>query len=241
MRPNRLFPSLLLAVALILGGCEKAPTPEPTPAPAATPTAQAAPVDAALPGPAPVAGTDYVEIRGGAPFAPAVGKVEVVEVFGYSCPHCAQFEPMLEAWAKRQPAHVNLVRVPAPFGGFWVPYAKAYYVAQELGLEDATHRAMFDAIHVGGTLPAPPAVPTDAQIAAFYAGHGADPKDVTERMGSYAMQAKLKRAMAFIMRSGVDGTPTLVVNGKYRVLGRSAEDALRITEHLVAREHAAAR
>jgi protein dithiol oxidoreductase (disulfide-forming) len=236
MRLPRLSASLLLAATLMLGACEKAPAPEaasPAPAPAA-PAADASPVE----GPAPVAGTDYVEIPGGAPFAPAVGKVEVVEVFGYTCPHCASFEPMLEAWEARQPEHVRLVRVPAPFGGFWTPYAKAYFAAQELGLEEKTHQAVYDAIHVQGTLPAAPTVATDEQLARFYAGHGADAKAFAERMGSYSVQAKLRRAMTFIMRSGVDGTPTLVVAGKYRVNGKSAADTLRIADHLIALERA---
>ena len=59
-------------------------------------------------------------------------------------------------------------------------------------------------------------------------------------MSSFAIDAKLKRATQFITRSGVDSTPAMVVNGKYKVIGKSFEDSLRITDHLVAQERAKA-
>lgn len=228
--------TLALAGLLLLAGCEKVP-PRATPAVPAATTEGAAPAKAAADGLVP--GTDYVEIANGMPFEPKTGKVEVVEVFGYTCPHCAHFEPMLEAWQARQPADVSLVRVPAPFGGWWQPFAKAYYAAESLGLVDETHAAMFDALHVAKSLPAPPAIATDAQVAAFYAKHGADAAAFETRMESPEVAQKLQRATAFLDRVGADSTPTLVVDGKYRVIGQSPEDTLRIVDALIARERAA--
>ena len=60
-------------------------------------------------------------------------------------------------------------------------------------------------------------------------------------MASPAIDAQLEQAREFMLRSGVEGTPSIVVNGKYRVIGTSFEDMLRITDHLVARERAANR
>ena len=55
-------------------------------------------------------------------------------------------------------------------------------------------------------------------------------------MASFATDAKLKRAQQWIQRAGVESTPTLVVNGKYRVIGGNSHDeSLRIAEHLIAR------
>ena len=248
--------ALLFALVLPLAACtgqqDAAPTAA-TPATTATaPAATAAAADAPAPaeivpaatatppqGPAPVAGTDYVEIAGGQPYEPVAGQVEVVEVFGYTCPHCASFEPLVNAWRAKQTADVKFTPVAAPFGGYWTPYARAYYAAQTLGLASKTHDAMFRAIHVERSLPVQP-VPSNEQIAAFYAKHGADPQQFASTMASFAVDAKLKRAEAFITRSGVDSTPTLVVNGKYRVTGQSLEENLRIADHLVARERAAA-
>jgi thiol:disulfide interchange protein DsbA len=188
-------------------------------------------------GPAPVPGTDYVEIAGGQPFAPAMGKIEVVEVFGYTCPHCAQFEPAFKAWKSRQPADVNVLPLAAPFGGYWEPYARAFYAAESMGLVDKTHDAMFRAVHIERSLPTPPSVAKPDQIAPFYAQYGADPKKFAGTMSSFAVDAKMKRAGQFLVRSGVDSTPSLVVNGKYRIIGgNSFEDQLRILDHLVAME-----
>jgi thiol:disulfide interchange protein DsbA len=227
-----LFLATALAGLLALTGCEKVP---PRPAPA---TANAAATNATAPDGL-VPGRDYVDIANGLPFAPKAGKVEVVEVFGYTCPHCAHFEPMLEAWKAKQPADVELVRVAAPFGGWWQPFAKGYYAAESLGLVEKTHAAMFNAIHVENALPTPPTIATDKQVAGFYKQHGADPVAFEQRMNSPEVAQALHRAMAFIERSGVDSTPTLVVDGKYRVIGQSPEDTLRIADALVARERAA--
>ena len=75
----------------------------------------------------PVEGQDYELIEQPGPFAPLAGKIEVVEVFGYTCPHCAHFEPQLEAWAAKLPADVRFTPVPGAFGGYWDAYARAFY------------------------------------------------------------------------------------------------------------------
>jgi thiol:disulfide interchange protein DsbA len=185
---------------------------------------------------APVAGTDYVEIPGGQPFAPVRGKVEVAEVFGYSCIHCWHLEPTLAAWKKRQPAHVKFTPVPAAFGGYWTTFARAYFAAQKLGLLERTHTAVFTAVHETGSLPVQNV--SNGEIASFYAGHGADPKAFAAAMTSPEVEAQLDRARRFTMASGVEGTPTLIVNGRYRITARSFDEAMRTVDYLVAREGA---
>lgn len=184
-----------------------------------------------------VAGTDYAVIPDGAPFQPRPGTVEVVEVFGYTCPHCANFEPALREWKQRQKADVNVVSVPAPFGGYWIPYAQAFYAAQSLDLVERTHGDMFRAIHHEHRLPIGGATP--AVIAGFYTEYGADADDFAALMTGKPVQGKLVAARDFLARSGVEGTPTIVVAGKYRVLGKTSQDVLRITDALVNRERAA--
>ena len=255
-----LRPALLLTLLLSLAACNQqaeAPTPATTPAvpaastdataaPAASnetpaPEAAAEPAPAATPdtpvGPAPVAGIDYVEIPGGQPFEPTDGRIEVAEVFSYTCPHCAQFEPLVLAWRARQPADVKFTPVAGFFGGNPEPFAKAFYAADTLGLRTKTHEAMFRAIHIDRSLDAMKATPED--IAAFYGKFGADPKQFAGAMTSFATDAKVKRANQFIAKSGVEGSPGIVVDGKYRVTGKTLEDMLRITTHLVAKERAA--
>jgi thiol:disulfide interchange protein DsbA len=207
----------------------------------------ATPADAEKPAdPAPPAaaddlrpGVDYAEIQGGQPYEPLAGKIEVVEVFGYVCPACAAFEPAFSAWKALQPADVRVTYVPAPYGPQWIPYARAYFVSESMGLVEKTHTALFHAIHIAGTLPGEGKQPDEAKVAAWFGQYGADPKRFLSEMHSFATEAKMKRGTQFMMRSQVGGTPTLIVDGKYRVLGSSYEAMLRNTDALIARERAA--
>lgn len=215
-----------------------------TSTPAETPAATTDSADAATPQPATdipglVAGTDYTVIPGGQPYEPRNGKVEVVEVFGYVCPACARLQPLLSAWEKKLPADVRFTYVPAAFGREWIPYAHAFYAAEGMGLVDRTHDAMFRAIHIEQSLPGEGKVPDEKAVAAFYGKYGVDPNVFAQAMQSFAIDAKLARGKQFMLNSGVQGTPTLIVDGKYRVLGKSYEDMLRITDVLIAQERAA--
>jgi thiol:disulfide interchange protein DsbA len=54
-----------------------------------------------------------------------------------------------------------------------------------------------------------------------------------------ALIASTGGALAGDQRVGIEGTPTVVINGKYRVLGKSREDELRIADQLITQELAA--
>ncbi|MCC4608293.1 thiol:disulfide interchange protein DsbA/DsbL [Xanthomonas campestris] len=185
----------------------------------------------------PVEGEDYTLIDGGQPYAPLAGKVEVVEVFGYTCPHCAHFEPALEAWAAKQPAYVRFTPVPAAFGGFWDAFARAYFAADILGVAKRSHRAMFDAIHEKQSVPTQN-VSAD-ELAVFYADYGVPQQRFVDTFKSEAVDARLKAAREFALRSKLPGTPALIVNGRYLIGARNYPDMLRVADYLIAREHAA--
>ena len=203
---------------------------------AATPPA---PADAAADPSGLVEGRDYEVIPNGQPWLPLNGKIEVVEVFGYVCPACARIEPIFSGWEDRLPADVRVSFVPAPFGPQWTPYAKAFYVAESLGLVDETHTAMFHAIHIEDTLPGEGETPDEDAIAAWYGKHGADAKQFRAAMDSFSTTAKVNRGRQFMVRSGVGGTPTIIVNGKYRVTGgRTYQDVMRITDMLIQKARA---
>ena len=188
-----------------------------------------------------VEGRDYEVIANGQPWMPLNGKVEVVEVFGYVCPACARIEPIFSGWEERLPADVRVSYVPAPFGPQWTPYAKAFYVAESLGLVDETHTPMFHAIHLENTLPGEGETPDEDAIAQWYGKHGADAKQFRAAMDSFSTTAKVNRGRQFMVRSGVSGTPTIVVNGKYRVTGgRTYQDVMQITDRLIQKARAEA-
>jgi thiol:disulfide interchange protein DsbA len=188
-------------------------------------------------GPAPVVGTDYVVIEDGKPYQPLDGKIEVLEVFGYWCHHCADFAPRIDAWKRKQAADVRVTYLPLPNGGS-DPLARAFFATEAAGVLGKTHDAMFRAIHNEHTLPKNP---TFDEIAAFHAQLGLDAARLKASMESAAIGAKLEPAYQYAIHSGLEGTPTVIVNGRYRVTGRTLDDILRITDHLVARERAAKR
>ena len=189
--------------------------------------------------PPPVEGVDYATIPNGQPFDPANGQVEVVEVFGYVCPACNMFQPLMRAWEAKMPANVRFTYVPAQFGGTWDRYARAYYASEAMGLVPRTHDLLYNAIHLEQTLKGERGEDSVQDIAAFYARFGADPQQFASTMSSFAIDGKLRKAKQFTTRSAIEGTPTLIVDGKYRVLGRTREDQIRILDQLVAQEQAA--
>jgi thiol:disulfide interchange protein DsbA len=183
---------------------------------------------------APVAGVDYVVIEDGQRHGPADGRIEVVEVFSYGCHHCANFEPMLAAWKHKQRKDVRLDYLPLPYSAN-DPLAAAFFAAQSDGSLPRTHPATFRAIHRDHTLPRNP---TADEVTTFYAGLGVDAARLKAAMTAPATLARLPAAREFAIRAGVEGTPTLIVNGRYRIIGKSLDDVLRIADHLIARERA---
>ncbi|GAB1594675.1 thiol:disulfide interchange protein DsbA/DsbL [Lysobacter claricitrinus] len=183
---------------------------------------------------APVEGEDYELIDGGAPYHAVKGQVEVAEVFGYPCPHCAHFEPVLEAWVRTLPKQAHFVAVPADFRGDWIPFARAYFAAQTLGVAERSHSAMYNALHIEQALPMSDASPEE--IATFYQRYGIAPARFVTAYNSRAVDAAMAQAHDFIVRSQVDGTPTLIVAGRYRVTSNSRDGQLTTARWLVDRE-----
>lgn len=192
---------------------------------------------AALAQSTPQAGRDYVEIPGGQAWAARPGRIEVAELFGYTCPHCAHFEPLLAQWKQRQGKDVDLALVPAVYGGAWDVWARAFFAASDLGLLPRSHEAVFAAIHRDGRLPRNPSA---QELGTFFSSYGVDGDRFRAAMADPKVDARMDRAREFAIASGAEGTPTLVVNGRYRVTAASLEDALRITDWLVARERSRA-
>ncbi|KAF1690668.1 thiol:disulfide interchange protein DsbA/DsbL [Pseudoxanthomonas taiwanensis] len=188
-------------------------------------------------GPEPVEGVDYVRIEAGA-WDPRPGRIEVVEIFGYTCPHCAHFEPRLRQWHRRQGKDVDLVPVPVAFGGTSDAWARVYFASVRLGVAGRTHPAVFEALHERGSLPRNP---TPQELSDFFAGFGIEPERFRATLADPEVQSHIDKARTWLRQTGLEGTPTLVVNGRWRVAGRSFEDTLRTTEWLIARERAAAR
>lgn len=185
----------------------------------------------------PVPGRDYVVISDGKPYEAQKGAVEVVEVFGYTCIHCSNFQPVLASWQRKQAAWVHVKPLTLSFNANWTPYAQAYYAADELGVLGKTHDEMFRAVHVMHALPLQGA--SADLVSNWYAKFGVDPKRFLRAMGDSSVASRIDRASAFVSRSGVDGVPSMIVNGKYRVAPGDFQRMLHVVDYLVAKERAA--
>ncbi|MDQ3040400.1 MAG: thiol:disulfide interchange protein DsbA/DsbL [Pseudomonadota bacterium] len=212
-----------------------APAPAEPDVTAAADAVAASAMTAALAAPPLVAGTDYVEIPNGQPYQPLNGKIEVVEVFAYWCGHCASFQPLVDAWKRKLPADVRFTYVPLA-GGPTDTLARAYFASEALGQLDKTHNAIFSAIHLNRTLTQRP---TAEEIAALVGKQGVDARGFADAMNGFAIGGQLNRAQQFAQRSGVEGTPTLIVNGKYRIVGKTLENHLRIANQLIVQQRPA--
>jgi thiol:disulfide interchange protein DsbA len=166
-------------------------------------------------------GNEYVTLPGPHQRYSSDGKVELVEVFSYGCIHCAHFAPIAEKLRKELPPGVVFKLMPAPFSAEWLPFARAYYAAKQLGVVERTHQQLFDA-KFAQNYP----INSMDELADFYAREGVNREKFMAIATSDETTAKMKSDLALIQKWGVDGTPSLVVNGKYRVNNVQTSDEL---------------
>lgn len=163
-------------------------------------------------------------------------KVEVVEMFWYGCPHCYHFEPSFEKWKKSVPANVEVIRIPAIFPNRpeWEVSARAFYTAELLGVLDKIHKPLFDAIHKNRQK-----LFTKESLADFFEKYGVKKEDFNQTYDSFGVQMKVNRARDLTQRYGIDGVPTLVVDGRYLTHGsltNGSPGMLKVVDFLIEKE-----
>lgn len=139
-------------------------------------------------------------------------KVEVLEFFWYGCPHCYQFEPYIEHWAKTKPDNVEFIKVPAVMNRQWEPHARAFYAAQLMGKEEEFSRALFKALHVERKR-----FFSLRQLAKFAKENiGVDHDEFMDTMASFSVETSIRRSKQLSSSYKLSGVPSVVVNGKYK-------------------------
>ena len=164
-------------------------------------------------------------------------KVEVVEVFSYACPHCAHFQPYAEKIKAELPDSATYVYKPAVFFKQWEPYARGFLAAKAMGVASEGHQALFDALHRDRK-----PIRTLEDLGHFYAQYGVDPGEFVSTAESFVIGNQLQQDVAWERKAGVMGTPTIIIDGKYRFSADTAggnEEMVRLTEWLVNKELAA--
>lgn len=167
---------------------------------------------------APIEGTHYLRLTSPAATASPAGKLEVIDFFWYECPHCNAFEPALDAWSKRLPDDTAFYRVPVwfreePFG----PQQRLFYALEALGLVPALHRKVFHLIHDEHVR-----LRTPEDISAFALTHDLDPVRFMTVYNSPAVRSRAQEARQLATAYGVDGIPSMGVQGRYFTNGTLA-------------------
>jgi thiol:disulfide interchange protein DsbA len=177
------------------------------------------------------------------PTQPTVGgadKIEVAEIFMYSCPHCYDLEPFVNEWANNKDPNVRLVRIPAIFNQLALLHAQLYYtevyLAQSGKLKDqiAFREMVFEEFHRRGNR-----LTSEDAIRRLFTRAGVSDEDFNRTWGSFEVNQALRVAQDLTRRYGIASVPMIVVNGKYRTDMGSAGSypkLLEVIDELTARE-----
>jgi thiol:disulfide interchange protein DsbA len=164
-----------------------------------------------------VAGTNYKVLMPAQPTDAPPGKVEVLEIFWYACPHCYALEPFLTAWLKHKSPYIEFRRVPVTWQPVHQSHARLFYALEALGKESALHADIFTEMHERKNYMF--AQGNDAETLSaqtnFVKAHGISAADFANAYNSFTVQTDLSKADDLVHRYHVDGVPTIIINGKY--------------------------
>jgi protein dithiol oxidoreductase (disulfide-forming) len=178
-------------------------------------------------------GKDYFLVAPAQPINVPAGKVEVTEVFSYACPVCNRFYPIMDRLRKTLPSNAVVDYVAAGFlpSEDWPVFQRAYYAAKALGIAAKTHDAMFDAVWKTGQLQTVDPqtgrlkrpLPSIEDVAQWYHQQtGIPTRTFLAAANSFGVDLQVHQADRYILACQVFGTPTIIVNGRYRVEPSSA-------------------
>lgn len=177
-------------------------------------------------------GKDYITLERPVATEAGSGKIEVLEFFWYSCPHCNQFEPAFEQWAKNAPKDVVVRRVPVAFRDDFVPQQRLYYTLEAMNLVEKMHIRVFTAIHGEKLM-----LNSDASVLAWAEKQGIDKTKFAETYKSFGVATKAKRAVQLQNDFKIEGVPSLGVAGRFYIdgtLAGSMPRALQVADALIA-------
>ncbi|MFC5473162.1 thiol:disulfide interchange protein DsbA/DsbL [Paraherbaspirillum soli] len=168
----------------------------------------------------PAAGAEYTVLDNPQPTEPGK-KVEVIEFFGYFCPHCNALEPTLESWVAKQGDKITFKRVPVAFDPRSIPEQKLYYTLEAMGQLGKMHQKVFNAIHIQRQR-----FDKDDAIIDFAVKQGLDKAKFVDTYGSFGVQTKVTQVAKLQEYYKIDGVPTIVIDGRFvtspSIVGKTA-------------------
>ena len=176
-------------------------------------------------------GIEYLTLDKRVPTDAGKGKIEVIEFFWYSCPHCNAFEPRFAEWVSKVSKDIEVKRVPVRFRDDFEPQQRMFYVLEALEKVEALHVKLFQSIHVERqNLSSADALATWAEK------QGIPKAKFQEVYNSFGIVSKARRATQLQESFKVQGVPALGVAGRFYTdgsLAGSMERALQIADYLL--------
>lgn len=177
------------------------------------------------------------------PTQPTVGgadKIEVAEVFMYSCPHCYDLEAYINRWAEDKDPSIRFVRIPASFNQLALLHAQLYYTEIFLGksgkLRDpiAFRNMVFEEYHRRSNR-----LTSQMAIQRLFTRAGVSADDFNRIWNSFEVNQALRVAADLARRYNVTSVPMVIVNGKYRTdmgMAGSYPKLIELIDELTVRE-----
>lgn len=137
-------------------------------------------------------------------------RIEVIDFFWYGCPYCNELQPALDEWTKRKPADVTVRRIPVILRDTWLPHARIYYTLELLGEAERLHAQVYRSYHVEELHMSKPDV-----MEQWAVRNGIERRRWLDAYYSPEVDARIARAAQATKRYDVQGTPSLVVDGRY--------------------------
>ncbi len=164
-------------------------------------------------------------------------RIEILEVFAYSCNHCFNFEPYLDQLDGSKADYIDVVKMPVIFNDAYKMHARIYYTAESLGNLDVMHTEVFRAMHLDRKT-----LMEEDEIFALFEKHGVTRQEFQSRFRSFTVESKINRAQRLTRKYKIRSTPSMIVNGKYIASGpgtRTFEDMIAVSKQLAEMEYQA--
>ena len=156
-------------------------------------------------------GKEYLTVTPQAPTSAA--KIEVVEFFAYTCPHCLQFQPIFHSWAEHAPSDVTVRVCPVAWQPKYLPFTETYFALEALGLLDKVSLPFFESViyqtHSYNFESAA------ADIRSFMELQGIDGEKWTKTVSSFGVRNKARISTQLWQAYQIDSTPMIGVGGRF--------------------------
>lgn len=189
---------------------------------------------------APKAGTDYIALDPPLAVRAPADKIEVVEFFNFSCPHCFRMQGAMARWERDfDLSDIALARQPVVFQAAAGHYARMFHTLESLGVAEEYYGKVFNAIHRDRRL-----LNSKGRFVDWLDDNGLDGEKADAIYDSFSVNAKVRRAETISESYGINSTPQIAVAGKYLLtptLSGSLQRMLETASALIEKERAARR